>query len=120
MMPLKFIHYLMNKHGRRYVMMSCIWSALLMILIPLYHYIQISCSLKIMIATVICIVVSILINVIYTKNDIKDMVKAHEEIMKENHELATALYENKLYVKNDIAPIVLSMAMVAEEKSEDD
>lgn len=120
MQPIKFITRLINKHAHRYVVLSSIWGCIGMIMIPIYHYTNISISSKLLIATIVYIVTSVVTNYIYTMHDLKDLTNANDEIMKENYELATALYEHKLYKDNDIAPIVLAMAMVAQENEDDE
>lgn len=120
MMPIKFIHQLITKHSHRYIIICMIWGLIGIAMIPIYHYINIPISMKFMLSTIVYIVISVIVNYVYMKKDIKDMIDANEEIMKENHELATAMYDHKLYKDNDIAPIVLAMAMVAQENEDDE
>lgn len=110
----------MNKHAHRYIILSSVWGFVCMGLIVGYDLVEVSMSTKILFSTIMCIVVSVIMNYIFTKNDIKDMIDVNNEIMKENHELATAMYEHKLYKKNDIAPIVFAMAMVSQNENEDE
>ena len=120
MQPIKFITKLINKHAHRYMVLSSLWATIGMIMIPIYHYMNLSISTKFLIATIVCIVVSVVTNYIYTMHDLKDLEAADNEIMKENYELATALYEHKLYKDHDIAPIVLAMYQVAQEHENDE